>query len=112
MALSPMVLWAGAATGTLAVAGAGAALWTYANLGTPELPALTEPKAAVAIAHAPEAPAAVAPAPAAKPPAPAPVKEAAAPPPAPPAPPPAIRPAFDIVNVSPAGETVVAGTAA
>jgi LysM repeat protein len=104
MALPPMVLWAGAAVATAAVAGAGVVYWIHANLGAPTLPAITERIEAPARAPAnpPVSP------PGARPSA----QETAAREPSPAASPAAIKPAFDIVNVSPAGETVVAGRAA
>ena len=98
MALPPIAIWTGAAAATLAVAGAGA-YWVHANLGAPTLPGIAgveESPAGRAIVAAPPSPAALA-------------KEAAL---QPPAAPDAGKPSFDIVNVSPIGETVVAGRAA
>ncbi|MGB7973065.1 MAG: LysM peptidoglycan-binding domain-containing protein [Roseiarcus sp.] len=99
------LIWAGAAALVVVAAGAGAVVWTY--------PELLEPNPAdLAVARAPVEP---------KPPIVPPAAPAvpAVPPPA--APPPAdkaqtqtaaLKPAFDIVNVDPSGDAVIAGRAA
>ncbi len=121
MALSPIALWASAAAATVAVAGAGAGYWVYANRGAPPIPAiddLSKDGASNAPAREPAAPPAAQPAeippPAASraPEAHATPAEVAANAPEPATAPAPIKPAFDVVNVSPVGETVVAGRAA
>ena len=100
MALPPIAIWAGAAAATVAVAGAGAAYWVHLNLGPPAIAELGEGAPAPA-----RAPIAATPALSSAPAKESPVQPAAA----------AAdvsKPAFDVVNVSPAGETVVAGRAA
>src|ERR1700749_4405839 len=95
------LIWVGAAALAVVAAGAGAVVWTH--------PDLLEPNPAdLAVARDPaEAKPAIVP-----PPAPAPI--VATPPPAsPPAPADAataspLKPAFDIVNVDPTGEAVIA----
>ena len=116
MALSPIAVWAGAAAATLAVAGAGAAFWVHENRGMTTLPGLPE-FAEIFPASPPGAdlkPAASAPAASPKPPSDAAGGSRAVASKEQPAAtaPPAIKPTFDVVNVSPAGETVVAGRAA
>ncbi len=110
MALSPMALWAGAAAATLGVAGAGAAYWVHENRGAPTFPGL-EAAQTGAIDHGLDAANSFASQPAvpAKPAAEAKVAVKEAAPVAEPAP---MKPSFDVVNVSPAGEVVVAGRAA
>lgn len=124
MALSPIALWASAAAATVAVAGAGAGYWVYANLGAPAIPGIAELREDIAPSVPADEPAAP---PAVKPPVtPSPTTQSPAAPsaaevqapdlaskaPEPAAAPEAIKPAFDVVNVSPVGETVVAGRAA
>jgi len=100
------LLWAGAATAATAALGGGL-YWTLPHFLRPhEIPTIVSP-------NAPPPPAAQVPSPgpvaatAAKP------GEPSAPPPAAkPAAPPPVKPAFDVVNVDPTGETVVAGRAA
>ena len=94
-----MAIWAGVTGAVIVVAGAAAAYWTHPDLLWPVVPppaATAEPSAA-----SPPPTATVAPAVAV-----AAAKTTAAPPPA------AIKPAFDVVNVEPTGEAVVAGRAA
>ena len=94
-----MAIWAGVTGAVIVVAGAAAAYWTHPDLLWPVVPppvATAEPSAA-----SPPPTATVAPAVAV-----AAAKTTPAPPPA------AIKPAFDVVNVEPTGEAVVAGRAA
>ena len=104
------VIWVGAAASVVVAAGAGAVVWTHPGLLRPS-PAAAPPVVASAPAEpkppsAPKAPPAVqAAAPAAtSPPAPgkAPSQAAALP----------LEPAFDVVNVDPSGDAVIAGRAA
>ena len=104
------VIWVGAAASAVVAAGAGAVVWTHPGLLRPS-PAAAPPVVASAPAEpkpasVPKAPPAVqAAAPAAtSPPAPdkAPSQAAAAP----------LGPAFDVVNVDPSGDAVIAGRAA
>jgi nucleoid-associated protein YgaU len=88
-------IWAGATGAVIVVAGAAAAYWTYPSFLFPPPP----PAASAETSAAPASTAAAAPAVAA-----AEIKA--------PAPAAAVKPAFDVVNVDPAGETVVAGHAA
>ncbi len=98
-------IWTGATGAVIVVAGAAAAYWTHPSLLWPVPPPAATAGASVAL----PLPAAVAPAVAA-----AATTASTAPPPATMAPPPpaAVKPAFDVVNVDPAGEAVVAGRAA
>ena len=90
-------IWAGAAGAVIIVAGAGAAYWTHPGLFRPVPPPATT---AGASAAPPAATAALATA--------ATTTLPAAPAPSAPA---VVKPAFDVVNVDPTGETVVAGRA-
>ena len=96
------LVWVGAtAASTVAVAGAvaGALLWTHPEFVWPN-PAATQAVASAPDLKPPSVPAAAPAPPAAATPAPT---EAAAP---------ATKPAFDVVNVDPTGEAVIAGRAA
>jgi nucleoid-associated protein YgaU len=100
------LVWVGAAASAVVAAGAGAVVWTHPGLLRPT-PAAAPPVVASAPAE---------PKPPNIPPAPPAVQ---APPPAPSAPAPAteapaapLKPAFDVVNVDPSGEAVIAGRAA
>jgi nucleoid-associated protein YgaU len=104
------VIWVGAAASAVVAAGAGAVVWTH-----PELLRLSPAAAPPVVASAPAEPK-----PASAPKAP-PAVEAAAPaatgPPAPDKAPSqaaaaAVGPAFDVVNVDPSGDAVIAGRAA
>jgi nucleoid-associated protein YgaU len=100
------LVWVGAAASAVVAAGAGAVVWTHPGLLRPS-PAAAPPVVASAPAepkppNIPPAPPAVqAPAPSA----PAPATQA-------PAPATPLKPAFDVVNVAPSGEAVIAGRAA
>src|SRR3984885_5427369 len=101
MASRTTLIWVGAAALVVVAAGAGAVVWTY-----PEL--LESNPAELAVARAPVE---------AKPPILPPATQAvpAAPPPSAAAPvdkAQTLEPAFDIVNVDPSGEAVIAGRAA
>jgi nucleoid-associated protein YgaU len=110
------LVWAGAAASAIVVAGASALYWTHPgflwwNAAAPVVasaPAELKPRSAPAEPKPPAAPAAKAAAPAA--PAPADkaavqaAKAAAAPTP--------VKPSFDVVNVDPSGDAVIAGRAA
>jgi nucleoid-associated protein YgaU len=101
MASRTTLIWVGAAALVVVAAGAGAVVWTY--------PGLLEPnQAELAVARAPVE---------SKPPIVPPATQAvpAAPPPSAAAPvdkAQTLEPAFDIVNVDPSGEAVIAGRAA
>ena len=100
-------IWAGAAGAVIIVAGAGAAYWTHPGLLRPVPPPATT---AGASAAPPAATAAVATAATTALPAAA-APGATAPATAAPSAPAVVKPAFDVVNVDPTGETVVAGRA-
>jgi nucleoid-associated protein YgaU len=105
MASRKTLIWVGAAALAVVAAGAGAVVWTY--------PELLEPNPAdLAVARAPveSKPLAASPAPPAVPAPPPP--SMAAPVDKAPAQTAALEPAFDIVNVDPSGEAVIAGRAA
>jgi nucleoid-associated protein YgaU len=96
------LIWVGAAALAVVAAGAGAVVWTYPDFleqNPADIPVATntqvEPKAPSALPAAPAVPS--------SPPAgaPAPADKTAA-----------LEPAFDIVNVDPSGEAVIAGRAA
>jgi nucleoid-associated protein YgaU len=101
------LIWVGAAAFAVVAAGAGAVVWTYPQLLEPnpaDIPVVarapTESKPPIVVPAPPSVPAT---SPTASPPAP--VDK-------PPAQTAALEPAFDVVNVDPSGEAVIAGRAA
>ena len=100
------LIWIGAAALVVVAAGAGAVVWTHPDFLEPNPVDLAVATSPPVEAKAPIVPPATPAAPPAKPSsAPAPVEEA----------PPqtaALKPGFDIVNVDPSGEAVIAGRAA
>src|SRR6516162_6017178 len=108
MAARNTLVWAGAAASAAVVAGASALYWSHPGFlwwnaaeapvvaGAPAPAEREPPKTPPAVAAAPPAPSAPAPADNAP-------KQAAATP---------LKPAFDVVNVAPSGEAVIAGRAA
>ncbi len=96
------LIWIGAAAFVVVAAGAGAMVWTYPELLEPnpaDIPAVARAPTESKPPSVPPAPPPVAPAP---PAASAPASHDEASP---------LKPAFDIVNVDPSGEAVIAGRA-